>query len=146
FVDICAKRGYSPPTLVAACTPTDPTVPPYVVTTCGTNGTDTPVLSCTVGDTYMDGIDKVSCVKPAGANNAGPTQVATCTPALPVTPNFVRVTCAGAATTAATFVTPASCVAPVGSSQQYPSATEIVTCYNNGVGTYPAPVAVPTCN
>jgi len=37
FVDICAKRGYSPPTLVAACTPTDPTVPPYVVTTCGTN-------------------------------------------------------------------------------------------------------------
>ena len=36
YVDICAKRGYSPPTPVAACTPTDPNVPPYIVTTCGT--------------------------------------------------------------------------------------------------------------
>ena len=51
---------------------------PYIVTTCGTRGTDTPVAFCNVGDPpFWDGSDWVTCVKPAGANNAGPTQVAT---------------------------------------------------------------------
>ncbi|MEO5844556.1 MAG: PilC/PilY family type IV pilus protein [Caldimonas sp.] len=145
-VTICAKRGVSPPTNVAACTPTDPTVPPYIVTTCGTASIDTPVAFCNVTDPpFWDGTDWVTCVKPAGANNAGPTQVATCTNAAPVGPSFVRVTCAGSVTTAAAAVAPASCPAPANSSQQYVSATQIITCYNSAAGTYPIATPVPSC-
>ncbi|HSC63021.1 MAG TPA: PilC/PilY family type IV pilus protein [Caldimonas sp.] len=147
YVDICAKRGYSPPTPVAACTPTDPTVPPYIVTTCGTSGTDTPVAFCNVTDpAFWDGSNWVTCVKPAGPNNAGPTQVATCVPdPVPTGPNFVKVTCAGSTTTAAVAVDPATCAAPANSSQQYVSATQIITCYNSPAGAYPVATPVATC-
>ncbi|MEO7339215.1 MAG: hypothetical protein ABIV63_21775, partial [Caldimonas sp.] len=129
-VTICSSRGVSPPTNVAACSPTDPDVPPYVVTTCGTSLVDTPVLFCNVGDTYMDGVDTVTCVKPVGPNNAGPTQVPTCTAQAPVDPSFVRVTCAGSITTAPVAVDPALCPAPAYSNQSYVSANDILTCYN----------------
>jgi Tfp pilus tip-associated adhesin PilY1 len=145
LVTICAIRGVSPPTNVAACTPTDPSVPPYIVTTCGMVSNDTPVAFCTVGDTYLDGVDTVTCVKPAGANNSGPTQVASCTPQPPTDPNYVSVTCAGSVTTAAVPTLPASCVAPPNGSQQYFSATQTITCYNTPAGPYPTPTFVATC-
>ncbi len=142
----CDKRGVSPPTGVAACTPTDPTVPPYIVTTCGNSLTDTPVASCILGPLPDDGIDKVTCVKPAGPNNAGPTQVATCTAQAPTGPAYVRVSCAGSVTTAALAIAPASCPAPPNSSQTYVSATQILTCYNSPAGTYATPTPVATCS
>ena len=145
-VTICVKRGYSPPTPVAMCTPTDPNIPPYVVTTCGNAGFDVPVAFCDVASPPVwDGTDWVTCVKPGGANNAGPTQVATCTPQLPADPTYVRVTCAGSVTTAAAAIAPASCVAPANSSQQYVSASQIITCYNSPAGAYPVATAVPAC-
>ncbi len=147
-VTICATRGVGPPAVpVAACTPTDPNVPPFIVTTCGTSGTDTPVAWCDVAaPPFWDGTDWVTCVKPGGANNAGPTQVATCIPVpVPMAPNFVKVTCAGSTTTPPVAVAPASCVAPANSSQQYVSASEIITCYNSAAGAYPVATPVPTC-
>jgi Tfp pilus tip-associated adhesin PilY1 len=134
-VTICAKRGFSPPTPVAMCTTTDPTVPPFVVTTCGTSSNDTPVAFCNVADPpFWDGSAWVTCVK----NNAGPTQVATCVavPA-PVAPSFVKVTCAGSTTTPPVAVAPASCPAS--------SAAETITCSTGAAGVYPVAVPVPTC-
>ncbi|MDQ6639121.1 MAG: PilC/PilY family type IV pilus protein [Pseudomonadota bacterium] len=147
LVTKCVKHGVSPPTDVAACTATDPEVPPYIVTTCGPVFTDTPVASCTLGATYLDGVDTVTCVKPSGGNNSGPTQVPTCTAQSPADTNsYVTVSCAGSVTTPEVAIAPASCSAPPYSSQAYLQATRILTCYNRAAGSYPSPTFVPACS
>ena len=124
-----ASAAWAPPTPVAACTPIDPTIPPFVVTTCGT-----------VGNRHAGGVLQRRRPSLLGRlrlghlhqrNNTGPTQVATCIAARrPCAPNFVKVTCAGSTTTAPVAVAPATCAAPGQRTQQYVFPTQIITCDN----------------
>ena len=100
-----------------------PDVPLFIVTTCGyVRNRHAGAASCDVGAPASgDGADWVTCVKPGGANNAGPTQVATCTARCRCAPNFVKVTCAGSTTTAGGRRVLRGCA---GSSQQSLSATQ----------------------
>ena len=140
IVTHCVKQEVSAPVDVAACTASDSGPPDYVVTTCGFVSTDTPVLSCVPGPLPDEGVDTVTCVKPAGPNNAGPTQVATCTAQDPTDPNYVKVTCAGPTTTAPVGVVPASC--PDGT---YVNPTYILTCATSPAGPYPTATPVASC-
>ena len=66
---ICATRPVGRPMPTGVCVPNDGSLPPYIVITCGTSGTDTPVAFCNVAaPPFWDGSDWVTCVKPAGAN------------------------------------------------------------------------------
>ena len=139
-VNHCDKVDYVPTVQVAACVPAFSGPPFFVVTTCGNVTTDTPVSFCVLGPLPDEGVDKVTCVKPAGPNNAGPTQVATCTPAAGADPDWVKVTCAGPTTTAPVATTPGAC--PTGT---YVTPTYIQTCSTNAAGPYPAATAVASC-
>ncbi len=137
----CDKREYEVPTDVAVCTlPANSGPPDYIITTCGFVSTDTPVLSCVPGPLPDEGVDTVTCVKPAGPNNAGPTQVPTCTAQAPSAPNFVNVTCAGSTTTAPAGISPVNC--PDGT---FIAATYIQTCTTNAAGPYPSATPVASC-
>jgi Tfp pilus tip-associated adhesin PilY1 len=136
----CDKRPWSPPTPVAACVPTNSGPPDFVVTTCGIVDTDTPVAFCALGVPLPDdGISTVTCVQPAGPNNAGPTNVASCTQqSPPVGPNFVQVLCSGPNVISSGAVNPASCSNSVGP----PPNVYVTTCTTAPVGPYPVPTPV----
>ena len=73
---ICARRGVSAADRRWRCTPTDPTVPPYIVTTCGNGVDDTPVAFVRPRPTPFGRHRHGDLRQARGANNAGPTQVA----------------------------------------------------------------------
>ncbi|MGZ8259043.1 MAG: hypothetical protein ACXWUL_00660, partial [Caldimonas sp.] len=140
IVNHCEYKSYAPTTPVPSCVPVMSGPPDYVVTACGFASSDEPVFSCVPGPLPPEGAVTVTCVKPAGPNNAGPTQVATCTPAVASAPNYVHVTCAGPTTTAPVAVLPASCT---GGPYFYP--TYILTCSTSPIGPYPMATPVSSC-
>jgi Tfp pilus tip-associated adhesin PilY1 len=140
---ICQRQGVSPPTNVGACVPGVGPAPDYIVTTCGFGSFDTPVSSCVPGSTWTEGIYKVTCVLPGGANNATVfVPPGTCTAPAAAAPNWVHVTCSAVNTISNGFVDPATCTVPysVGPGPNFYGTT----CTTVGVAPYPTPTPVPS--
>ena len=135
----CDKRPFSPPTPVAACVAVNSGPPFFVVTTCGTVDTDTPVASCAVGVPLPDdGVNKVTCIR----NDTGPTNVASCVQqSPPVGPDFVEVLCSGPTVISSGLVDPATCANGVGG----PPNVYVTTCTTAPVSPYPVPTPVAGC-
>ena len=132
----CDKQGVGGPMDLAACSsPTDPNVPPYIVTSCGSTSIDIPVASCVEGPLPPEGIDTVVCVRAT----TPPTQVATCSAGTDA--NFITTSCAGPTTTSAVAVDPLSC--PDGT---YLTPTYILTCSTSPIGPYTTDTPVASCS
>ena len=93
----------------ATCVPGIGPAPDFIVTTCGDVTNVTPVAWCdTAAAPYSDGIDMVTCVKPAGVNNGTRNIVGPCVAATGTSPDFVTITCPTGSQTITT-VDPLTC-------------------------------------
>ena len=129
----CDKRTYVPTVPVAACVAVNSGPPDFVVTTCGLVSTDTPVASCVLGPLPPNGVNTVTCVKPAGPTNAGPTERRQLRPAVAAGgPELVEVLCSGPNTVSSGPVDPALCSDSVGP----PPNVYVTTCTTAPIGPY----------
>ena len=147
IVTHCDKEIVAGPGDNTTCEPNDGETDPFIVITCSPHTEDEAVPFCTVGPLPDEGGRRVTCVKPSGLNNAGPTRVAECTAQAPLLANdYVRITCAGPTNDPAYAIAPAGC--PVGDYQtrSFANATEIITCTSTAFGPYATPVFAAPCS